>query len=48
MGITFPGDSAPKLMIEYRERMFDPMERLVQTQNSQNQALTQKLIVSLR
>ena len=24
MGITFPGDSAPKLMIEYRERMFDP------------------------
>ena len=24
MGITFPGDSVPKLMIEYRERMFDP------------------------
>ena len=49
MGITFPGDSAPKLMIEYRERMFDPeVERLVQTQNSQNLALIQKLIVSLR
>ena len=49
MGITFPGDSAPKLMIEYRERMFDPgLERLVQIQNFQNQALIQKLIVSLR
>ena len=48
MGITFPGDSAPKLMIEYRERMFDPGLGKIGRSKYSEPGLIQKLIVSLR